>query len=74
MSVEPRVVIHFLWPKHPPNQAILSEVEDVYGKDVVTLRAVEKWTESFDGGRTELADFPSLGGLVTPGRSTLSVR
>jgi hypothetical protein len=44
--------------KHTPNGAILSELERVYGKDAITLRAVEKWTAAFDGGCTELADLP----------------
>jgi transposase len=61
MSLELHAVIHFLWLKHTPNQAILSELEKVYGKDVVSLRAVEKWTATFDGGGTELADLPRSG-------------
>jgi hypothetical protein len=55
MSLELRTVIHFLWLKHTPNQAILSELEEVYGKDVISLRAVEKWTTAFYGEHTEFA-------------------
>jgi hypothetical protein len=54
-------MIHFLWLKHIPNQAILSELEEVHGKDVITLWAVEKWTAAFDSERTELADLPRFG-------------
>jgi hypothetical protein len=54
-------VIHFLWLKHTPNQAILSELEEVYDKDVITLGDVEMWTAAFDVGRTELADLPRSG-------------
>jgi hypothetical protein len=54
-------VIHFLWLKHTPNQAILCDLEEVYGKDVITLRAVEKATAALDGGRTELGDLPRSG-------------
>jgi predicted XRE-type DNA-binding protein len=61
MSLEPRAVIHFLWLKHTPNQAILSELEEVYGKDVATLRPVEKWTAAFDDGPTGLADLSRSG-------------
>jgi hypothetical protein len=56
MSLELLAVAHFLWLKNPPNQAILSELEEVYGNDVIALRAVEEWTAAFDGGRTEFAD------------------
>jgi histone-lysine N-methyltransferase SETMAR len=61
MSLEIRAVIHFLWLKNAPNQAILSELEHVYGTGVITLRAIEKWTAAFEGGRTELADLPRSG-------------
>jgi hypothetical protein len=61
MSLELGAVIHFLWPKHIPNQAILAELEEVYGKDVISLRAVEKWTTTFDGRGTEFADLPWFG-------------
>jgi hypothetical protein len=39
----------------------LSELEDVYGGDVITLRAVQKWTAAFDAGRTQLDDLPRSG-------------
>jgi hypothetical protein len=58
MSLELPAVIHFFWLKHTPSQAILTELEEVYDKDVVTLRAVGKWTAAFDGGRTEFPDLP----------------
>jgi histone-lysine N-methyltransferase SETMAR len=61
MSLEIRAVIHFLWLKQASNQAIHSEIEDVYGRDVITLRTIEKWTAAFAGGRTELADLPRSG-------------
>jgi hypothetical protein len=61
MSLELRVVIHFLWLKHTANQAILSEIEEVYGNIVISLRAVENWTATFDGAGTELADLPRSG-------------
>jgi hypothetical protein len=61
MSLELRAVIHFLWTKHTPNQAILSELEEVYGKDVISLQVVEKWTAAFDGRGTEFADLPRFG-------------
>jgi hypothetical protein len=41
-----------------PNQAILSELKEVDGKDVISLRAVEKWTTVLDGRGTELIDLP----------------
>jgi hypothetical protein len=59
--LEPGAIIHFLWLKHTPNQAILSKLEEVYGKDVIPLWAVENWTAAFDGGPTELADLPRSG-------------
>jgi hypothetical protein len=46
----------------PPHQAILSELEEVYGKDVNSLPAVEKWTAAIDGGRTELVGLPKSRG------------
>jgi hypothetical protein len=58
MFLELCVVIHFVWLKHKPNQATLSELDEVYGKDMISLQAVEKWTAAFDGGLTELADLP----------------
>jgi hypothetical protein len=58
MSLEPCAVIHLLWLEHTPNQAILSELEEVYSKDVITLRAVETRIPAFDAGRQDLADLP----------------
>jgi hypothetical protein len=42
MSLEHRAVIRFLWLKHTSYQAILSEFEEVWGKDAIPLQAVEK--------------------------------
>jgi hypothetical protein len=44
-----------------PNSAILSELEEVYGKDAISPESVEKWTAAFDGGRTEIVDLPRFG-------------
>jgi hypothetical protein len=41
MSVELRAVIDFLWLKHIPNQAIHSELQQVYGTDVIILPTIE---------------------------------
>jgi hypothetical protein len=62
-----------LWFKNTPNQAILSELEEVYGKDVISLLALEESTAVFDSGCTELINLLRLG-LVELGRSTLCVR
>jgi hypothetical protein len=72
MPLELRAVIHFLWLKQTPSQAILSEFDDVYGKDMITMPAVEKWTAGFDSSRPLLCPCP--GGLVTLERSTISMR
>jgi hypothetical protein len=61
MSVELWAVMHVLWPQHTPNQAIHSELQQVYGTDVITLRTIEKWIAAFEGGRTDLADLPRSG-------------
>jgi hypothetical protein len=61
MSLELPAVMHFLRLKHTPNQAVLFGLVEVFGKDVITLRAVKTWTAAFDGGRTELADLPRCG-------------
>jgi hypothetical protein len=61
MSLERRTEIHFLWLKHTAIQAILSELEEVYGKEAIALRVVDKWIPAFDGWRTELADLPRSG-------------
>jgi hypothetical protein len=50
---------------------MLSELEEVYGKDAVSLRATEKWTAAFDGGRTKFADLPRSRKPRDTGRSTL---
>jgi hypothetical protein len=63
MSLELRAVIHFLWLKHVLNQAILSEFEEVYGKDVISLQDVEKWMAVFDSEHIEFADLPRPGRL-----------
>jgi hypothetical protein len=42
MSPELSAVIHFFWFKHIPNQAILSELEEAYAKNVILLWVVEK--------------------------------
>jgi hypothetical protein len=61
MSLELRAVTHFFWLKHTPKQAILFELEEVCGNDVITLRAAEKWTAAFDGGLTAPPDLPRFG-------------
>jgi hypothetical protein len=61
VSLELPAVIHFLWPKHTPNYAILSELQENYGRDVTSLRAVEMSTSAFDDGRTELVDLSRFG-------------
>jgi transposase len=61
MSLELRAAIRFLWLKHTLNQAILSKHEGIYGKDVITLRTIEKWTAAFNGWRTGLANLPKSG-------------
>jgi hypothetical protein len=62
MSLEVRAVIHFSWLKHYPNQVILSELEEVYCKDMILLPAIEKWTGAFDSGALSC---PGSNGLVT---------
>jgi hypothetical protein len=47
--------------EHTPNQAIHSELQQVSGTDVITLRTIEKWTAAFDGARTDIADLPRSG-------------
>jgi hypothetical protein len=74
-----RAVIHFSWFKHTPNEAILSELEEVYGKDVMSLRGIEKRTAAFDGGRIEFADLPRSGksrdtGEPDAGRALIEAR
>jgi transcriptional regulator with XRE-family HTH domain len=61
MPRELYAVIRFLWPKHTLNQAILSEVKAISGKDVILLWAVEKWKAAFDGRRIEFITLPSSG-------------
>jgi hypothetical protein len=65
---------HFLWLKHTPNQTILSELEEVDGKDAVFLWAVEKWVAAFDGDPPDFLICLGPGGLMTLESSTLSMR
>jgi hypothetical protein len=58
MPLEIRAVIHSLWLKHTPSQTISSELEEIHSKDVISLRAVEKWTAASHGERTQLVDLP----------------
>jgi hypothetical protein len=37
---------------------LLSGLEEGYGKDVISLRAVKKWAAAYDGGCPELVDLP----------------
>jgi histone-lysine N-methyltransferase SETMAR len=61
MDEEYRAVIHFLWLKGTPNAVIYSELKDVYGREVMTLRSVENWTKRFREGRKELSDLRRSG-------------
>jgi hypothetical protein len=61
MSLELRAVMHFLWLKRAPREAIHCELEEVYGKDVITLRTIKKWTATVEGRHTDLADWPRSG-------------
>jgi hypothetical protein len=50
-----------LWFKQTPSRPVFSELEEVYGKDVISQRAVEKRTVVFDGGRPQLVNLPRSG-------------
>jgi hypothetical protein len=56
-------LVHSLRLKDVPSHAIISEVKEVYGKDVISLRAFRKWTAAFPGGGTDLVDLPGSGRL-----------
>jgi hypothetical protein len=47
-----------------PNQEILSELGEVYGKAVISLSAVHKWIAYIDGWHTELVDLCRSGPAV----------
>jgi hypothetical protein len=72
VSLALRAVIHFLYLKHTPKQTLLSELEEVYGKDVISLLAVEKWTAALMADAASLLICPGPGGLVTLETSMLS--
>jgi hypothetical protein len=61
-------MIHFLWLKHTAKQATLSELEEIYGKDVLSLCAVMNWTATFSSGCTEFADLPRSRRLCDTGK------
>jgi hypothetical protein len=58
---ELRVLTYFSWRKHAPDQAIHSEPDQVYGRDVITLRTIQKWTAAFESGCTDLVDLARSG-------------
>jgi hypothetical protein len=61
MSLEIRAVIHFLWLRHTPSQAIHSEFGEMYATEVMRVPGLEKWTNVFESGRIELLDLPKSG-------------
>jgi hypothetical protein len=63
MILEWYTVIYFLWFKHTSKQAIPSELEEIYGNDMVMLWDVEKWIATFDSWHTGLADLVRSGRL-----------
>jgi hypothetical protein len=52
MSLEIRAAVHFLWLKDLPNAEISREIDSVYGKEVIGLIAIQKWTHRFKDGIT----------------------
>jgi hypothetical protein len=62
MFLKLRTVIHFLWLKHTPNQATLSELKEASAKSMISRRALEKWIAAFDGWGTKFIDLPRSGG------------
>jgi hypothetical protein len=47
---------------------MLSEFEEVCGKNVVSLQTAEKWTTVFDGGRADPIDLLRFGMLLDTGK------
>jgi hypothetical protein len=68
MPLEPRAVVHFWSPRQIPNEMIHSELEEIYGKDAITLRTIEKWTVAIERGRAGPADLPRSGRWRDTGR------
>jgi hypothetical protein len=40
---------------------IHSDLQQSYGRDVITLQTIEKWSAAFEGWPTDLADLPTSG-------------
>jgi hypothetical protein len=59
-----RDINHFLWPNRDWNPDIFSELEDVYGHRVATLRPVDRWAKAFTKGQTTLSDTQGPDGRV----------
>jgi hypothetical protein len=64
MEIEIQPVIHFLWREQYCNPDIVSELEDVYGQGVTTVRTVQRWTKTFTEERTTLNDSPKTGRTI----------
>jgi transposase len=56
-----RSVTHFLWLQELSNIEISRELEDIYGKGMINLREVQRWTHRFVSGDESLEDKPRSG-------------
>ena len=55
-AVEYRSVIKFLVLRHVPNDQIFSQLEETYGEDSPSRRAMYKWIALFKHGRQSVFD------------------
>jgi transposase len=51
-----RVLINFMWKKGLPNKVITTELNEVYGEGIISLRTVQKWTKRFNDGEESFDD------------------
>jgi hypothetical protein len=58
------IVIHFLWLKSLTAVEISRELDEVYGKAVLSLRTVERWLARFAAVRRVSKNFPGAVGPV----------
>jgi hypothetical protein len=56
MSLEIRVVIHFLWLQKLPNVAISRNIDVIYGEGFIEIRTIRKLTHHFEEGDDSLED------------------
>jgi hypothetical protein len=71
MDVEIPSIIHFLWLRGASNERIMAQIKETYRDGVIYLQSLQRWSQDFAEGRTELDALPRPGRQTDPENADL---